>query len=621
MLQQAVGPRRTVVASAIARLHLASPDPKALKRNEPGSVLRTFRNLSDDQWTFSNVVGALVYVIDRACDTFVFQIYDLQQYQLRFEYELYYDLEYSMLSAQFHCFEMEDACAGFCFADAQEARVFLSKVMALKPSTKSTAAGNLLKGAGGEEQKKAKGGWKLFGGGGKKGAAAAAESDDDDGIQIGEIKMVQHNQHVGVKADGTFDMANLPPQWKQMFKEAGIRKKDLQDPETAAQIMRTIQQQETQNGLAQMYAQDPQYEGVAAETIEAAVQDFSPEELQAYEQYQEDLRKYYAELEAYENEQKALAAWERDNAQRVEAEQRRMREEQERQEQQQRANGGSSAASPKKAAPALPARKKQEAVKLAEEDVKVTQYKLKETENKMRMTFKQADKTKDQKEAQRMRDKAKAEAEAARQAALAAAEERDRLLAELEEDIPPPPPSPHPDQGANGSSSPGKKLSMRLSSPFRRTSQRANGSAAPPVPAPIPRPLSMAPPPPPPPLPAPIAQPKPPPLPAIPGLSLNALKDGKSALKKAPEKEKERTPQDTLRTQIKKGAQLKAAAPQAAAPPAGGIGPSKGAGALPDLGVLQPRQQNQLMAKLVETMNQRRVVVGGDNEEDNDDWD
>ena len=97
---------------------------------------------------------------------------------------------------------------------------------------------------------------------------------------------------------------------------------------------------------------------------------------------------------------------------------------------------------------------------------------------------------------------------------------------------------------------------------------------------------------------------------------MSALKDGKSALKKAPEKTKERPPQDTLRTQIKKGAQLKAAAP-----PAGGIGPSKGAGALPDLGVLQPRQQNQLMAKLVETMNQRRVIVGGDNEEDNDDWD
>ena len=57
-------------------------------------------------------MGAVVFVIDRSIDTFVFQIYDLTCFELRFEYELYEDIEYEELTKQFHAFEMEDCVAG-----------------------------------------------------------------------------------------------------------------------------------------------------------------------------------------------------------------------------------------------------------------------------------------------------------------------------------------------------------------------------------------------------------------------------------------------------------------------------------------------------------------------------
>eukprot|EP01120_Amphizonella_sp_Union-15-10_P001977 TRINITY_DN1211_c0_g1_i1.p1 TRINITY_DN1211_c0_g1~~TRINITY_DN1211_c0_g1_i1.p1 ORF type:complete len:293 (+),score=64.99 TRINITY_DN1211_c0_g1_i1:1-879(+) len=41
---------------------------------------------------------------------------------------------------------------------------------------------------------------------------------------------VKHESHIGLSADGSFDIRNLPVEWKRAFKDAGIKKSDLNDP-------------------------------------------------------------------------------------------------------------------------------------------------------------------------------------------------------------------------------------------------------------------------------------------------------------------------------------------------------------------------------------------------------
>ena len=119
----------------LARLHLASPDPRkmAARRKDPESILNQFPTLSNSEWTYADVVGGLCLVIDREMQTVVFQIYNIDTSDIRFEYELYEDINYMQLNSRFHCFEMEDCVAGFHFSSEEVAEKFFSKVDALKP--------------------------------------------------------------------------------------------------------------------------------------------------------------------------------------------------------------------------------------------------------------------------------------------------------------------------------------------------------------------------------------------------------------------------------------------------------------------------------------------------------
>jgi hypothetical protein len=63
-LAKKVGNTASIMITSVVRLYLASPNPKA-KKNDPDSVLKSFPDLSDTQWKFTNVMGALVLVMVR----------------------------------------------------------------------------------------------------------------------------------------------------------------------------------------------------------------------------------------------------------------------------------------------------------------------------------------------------------------------------------------------------------------------------------------------------------------------------------------------------------------------------------------------------------------------------
>lgn len=44
-----------------------------------------------------------------------------------------------------------------------------------------------------------------------------------------------------------FDITNIPPEWKELFKKAGVRKKELKDKDTASFVLKTVVQNLTED--------------------------------------------------------------------------------------------------------------------------------------------------------------------------------------------------------------------------------------------------------------------------------------------------------------------------------------------------------------------------------------
>jgi len=62
-------------------------------------------------------------------------------------------------------------------------------------------------------------------------AAKAAPTPSDDPVMEFYIKYVKRN------ANGEMVVRGLPPEWKQLFKDAGVKPKELQDPKTASWLI------------------------------------------------------------------------------------------------------------------------------------------------------------------------------------------------------------------------------------------------------------------------------------------------------------------------------------------------------------------------------------------------
>ena len=78
--------------------------------------------------------------------------------------------------------------------------------------------------------------------------------DSEKQMEIGLPTNFQHITHIGWDEAKGFQVENLPPEWKNLFKTAGIKKKDLENKDTAKLIVDTLTDQMTDEQLAQMPA-------------------------------------------------------------------------------------------------------------------------------------------------------------------------------------------------------------------------------------------------------------------------------------------------------------------------------------------------------------------------------
>ena len=145
-------------------------------------------------------------------------------------------MTYTPASEQFHTFEAQNCIVGLSFTDCAEANEFMAKVKSMLPSPQSSTpqpVHSLLSTGGGASSK-----------GGKKGSFFSRLFNKSEApMAIGMPTDFVHKQHIGYDPDQGFQSTDIPAEWASIFKNAGIRRKDLQNPEIASVIYSTLQSQ------------------------------------------------------------------------------------------------------------------------------------------------------------------------------------------------------------------------------------------------------------------------------------------------------------------------------------------------------------------------------------------
>jgi len=203
------------------------------------------------RWQDTNVWGAICLVVDRSVQppAYLVQILDLQKFGVLFSHELYVGCVYNCNDALFHSFEVDSGFVGFAFADGGEARDFGLKVLAAVPKSDPNAIVHT-----------AATGSKLKTFLSKASMATGIQLPGvQQGMNIGVPTGFVHKQHIGYDPAKGFECSDIPEQWKAMFRSAGIKKADMQNPEKAAVIYSALQAE-----LGDDFLEKPPPEGAAA---------------------------------------------------------------------------------------------------------------------------------------------------------------------------------------------------------------------------------------------------------------------------------------------------------------------------------------------------------------------
>jgi hypothetical protein len=194
-------------------------------------------------------VGAVVACTDTSTNgVFSVKMVDLKTRQIVFEQEIYFGFKYQELAPFFHSFEVEDCVAGLCFTDEAEAKKFAGQVKSFTTQVEAIAKMNQVTASSApplipvkdtkksppavatsaarprtstKEEKKKKPGFfsKLLG---------REEKPEEEEFVLSGPSGFRHESHIGWDPTNGFDIRNIPPEWKALFKAAGVKKSDLQ---------------------------------------------------------------------------------------------------------------------------------------------------------------------------------------------------------------------------------------------------------------------------------------------------------------------------------------------------------------------------------------------------------
>lgn len=215
-------------------------------------------------WKRFKEAGALS--LNTCNDIYYFKLIDLDEESIAWEQEIYLDFRYYKDEDNFHSFEADKGMIGILFADSQEAEQFYQTV--LEQTQRYTSAERMPSKSGAGKSKSILG---VFGFGKKssrKKDEDSAAKDDSDSASIKSETVVKgkkkkdadlthddvseprdftHLSHIGFNPEkGTFDIQNIPSEWKTLFAKAGITQDQLENKSTAQFIAGFVQDSEPQ---------------------------------------------------------------------------------------------------------------------------------------------------------------------------------------------------------------------------------------------------------------------------------------------------------------------------------------------------------------------------------------
>jgi len=249
------------------------------------SIARVYK-ASGQQWEQAGMGAAAI--TSNGSGSHFLKVVDLSSRSVCFSQELYENFAYEKPRPFFHTFESdEDVVAGFSFADEGEANQFYNKVVECKGASSSSSSGSNsynsttsgISGYNGNyngtlrppssspaasafpaassaasspsssfisspsaaqttpkkdgTMKKSK--FSLGGLFGKK-------DDESDELVISEPSNFRHLSSIGWNAtEASFEIRNIPPEWRKLFQAAGIKKSELRNKDTAAFVMNIIE--------------------------------------------------------------------------------------------------------------------------------------------------------------------------------------------------------------------------------------------------------------------------------------------------------------------------------------------------------------------------------------------
>jgi len=77
------------------------------------------------------------------------------------------------------------------------------------------------------------------------------------GQVIGAPTNFSHDTHVGWDTEHGFELRNIPMEWKKLFKDAGVTRSELEDPETRMMLVNTVRQSMYPGGAVSIPAPPP----------------------------------------------------------------------------------------------------------------------------------------------------------------------------------------------------------------------------------------------------------------------------------------------------------------------------------------------------------------------------
>jgi len=203
-------------------------------------------NLAGDSWLYSDLEGFLCFVLDYNIKTRYFVLFDPLTYERLFQFELYnnFEKEFQKLAEDFFCFEAGNGFIGIKFDDQKEASEFNGIVRKFNDFLVDNLFDANLQSNNVYNFKKQEVIVSYLEIIKQKFSASENKFNEDyieDGMEIRKPKYLELLNNIAFDREKKeFKIGKLPQEFKDIFKNIGIKKSDIKDPKRALNILKNV---------------------------------------------------------------------------------------------------------------------------------------------------------------------------------------------------------------------------------------------------------------------------------------------------------------------------------------------------------------------------------------------